>query len=269
MVLSNYHTHTTYCDGECTAREMIDAAVALGFRALGFSGHAHTTYANYEMSFVDTGKYVSEIRALKEEYSGRIEIFCGIEQDFLSDTPTGGFDYVIGSTHSITVDGKERIVDWSEEVHRAVISECFGGDPYAFAEAYFEREADVAVKTNADIIGHFDLVAKFNENNAFFDESSPRYRDAAIGAMCKILKTCNLFEVNTGAMSRLGRTAPYPSKMLLRELLSRGGEVVISSDSHNTNTLNYQFAEMENLLRSVGFTHRKALSSGGFININL
>ena len=38
--LQNLHTHTTYCDGKNTAEEMVQKAIELGFRSLGFSGHA-------------------------------------------------------------------------------------------------------------------------------------------------------------------------------------------------------------------------------------
>ena len=33
---ANYHTHTTWCDGRNTTREMAEAAVAKGFDVLGF-----------------------------------------------------------------------------------------------------------------------------------------------------------------------------------------------------------------------------------------
>ena len=39
-MLQNLHTHSTFCDGKNTPREMIEAAIALGFNSLGFSGHA-------------------------------------------------------------------------------------------------------------------------------------------------------------------------------------------------------------------------------------
>ena len=38
--LQNLHTHTTYCDGKNTAEEMVQKAIELGFKSLGFSGHA-------------------------------------------------------------------------------------------------------------------------------------------------------------------------------------------------------------------------------------
>ena len=37
--IRNYHTHTDFCDGACTAEEMILGAIAKGLSVIGFSGH--------------------------------------------------------------------------------------------------------------------------------------------------------------------------------------------------------------------------------------
>ena len=44
--MTNYHTHSTYCDGKASPREMVDFAVAHGFTALGFSGHSPLPFEN-------------------------------------------------------------------------------------------------------------------------------------------------------------------------------------------------------------------------------
>jgi len=85
--------------------------------------------------------------------------------------------------------------------------------------------------------------------------------------MNEILKYCNLFEVNTGAMYRLGKTEPYPSVRLLRELRARGGEVILSSDSHDSDSLCHKFGEMRELLEECGFSHIRTLTEGGFASV--
>ena len=39
MLKANYHTHTTFCDGDETAERMVQRALELEFGHLGFSGH--------------------------------------------------------------------------------------------------------------------------------------------------------------------------------------------------------------------------------------
>ena len=43
-IKANYHTHTTYCDGESSPREIVDEAARLGMAELGFSGHSYTSF---------------------------------------------------------------------------------------------------------------------------------------------------------------------------------------------------------------------------------
>jgi histidinol-phosphatase (PHP family) len=117
-----------------------------------------------------------------------------------------------------------------------------------------EGSAYIVNKTDADIIGHFDLITKFNEKSPRFDESEPRYRKAAIDAVDSLLTYCRPFEVNTGAISRGYRTTPYPSRGLLEYINARGGCVILSSDSHRADTLNFVFKDALDIVRSVGFT---------------
>ena len=56
-----------------------------------------TKYAN-----VDT----TEERAMAEKYKDRIDILCGIEQEFYSPYAPEGYDYVIGSNHNFCKDGE-------------------------------------------------------------------------------------------------------------------------------------------------------------------
>ena len=43
--LQNLHTHSTYCDGADTPKEMVERALELGFDTIGFSGHSHMYFS--------------------------------------------------------------------------------------------------------------------------------------------------------------------------------------------------------------------------------
>ena len=255
-IRSDLHTHTTWCDGAGTAADMAAAAAALGMDCLGFSGHSYTAFdTSYCMSREGTEEYISEIRRLKEEYAGKMRILCGIEQDYWAEARTEPYDYVIGSVHYVR-RGTEEVplyvpVDESPELERDFVLRVFGGDWYAFAEAYFETAADVVRRTDCDIIGHFDLVSKFNEREGFFDEGHPRYAAAWKRALDELLPCGRPFEVNTGAISRGWRTQPYPNGDMIRYICENGGKLILSSDSHRPDTLCYQFDEMENLVKKI------------------
>lgn len=252
---ANYHTHTTYCDGKNTVREMVEAAYDKGFTHIGFSGHSYTDFdTSYCMKKEDIPRYLQDIANLKAEYQGKMEINSGVEQDFYSKEDTAIFDYVIGSVHYVYKDGLYHPVDESEAITKRVVEEFFAGDFLQYAKLYFETVAQVVQKTNADIIGHFDLLTKFNEGSKYFDMDAKQYRFAALEAMEELLRTEKPFEINTGAMYRGLRTEPYPSYALLKELQKRCGHIILSSDSHNGESLGFGFAEVAKAIQEIGFS---------------
>lgn len=248
MIDFDLHTHTTYCDGRNTPEEMARAALAQGLSCLGFSGHG---YAPYDLDCCMTREgaaaYRAEIAALRERYAGRLRILCGVEQDYWSDEDTSPYEYVIGSVHYVKKDGELLCVDDTPEIARRAAETHFGGDWYAFAEAYFETVAGVAEKTGCRIIGHFDLFAKFNEKEHFFDERHPRYVAAWRAALDRLLLYGVPFEINTGGMSRGWRSTAYPTAEMIDYIRAHGGRLLLSSDSHSDRTLRYGFERYEAL----------------------
>ena len=252
MVLSDFHVHTTYCDGQDAPEELIHEALRLGMMKLGFSGHSYTPFDEEPcMSREGTRRYIEEVHSLKEKYRGRIEILCGTECDYYSEIAPSDYDYVIGSVHYIDCGGKYLHVDHTPELLEEAVAS-FGGDPYALVEAYYALEADVVRKTGANVIGHFDLITKLNTGNKFFDESNPRCTSAAFSAVDELLKTGRPFEINTGAVSKGYKASAYPSLRILKYIAAHGGSVILSSDSHRKETLLFEFAKYEELARSLG-----------------
>ena len=184
MMRQDLHTHTTFCDGANTPEEMVQAALAQGLDCLGFSGHSHTPLdESYCMSPKGTQDYRREISRLKALYRDRLTILCGIEQDLSADLPAVDYDYVIGSAHYLHPKGNWFPVDESREILVQAADRFYCGDIYALAEDYFRTVAQVDQVTHCDIVGHFDLICKFNRDGALFDEHHPRYtaaRDRAI-----------------------------------------------------------------------------------------
>ena len=209
---------------------------------------------NKTLSPEGTAACRQEVSALREQYAGKLDILCGVEQDYYSLEPTVPYDYVIGSVHYLLAGGAFLPVDESPEQLRAGAEKAFGGDLYAFAEAYFETVGRVAEIPGCSVIGHFDLIAKFNEQTPLFDENHPRYVKAWQAAAEKLLRSGLPFELNTGAISRGYRSVPYPAPDILRWLASRGARFLLSSDSHAKETLRYDFEREERICREEGLT---------------
>ena len=235
------HMHTTWSDGENTPEEMIEEAIRLGLETVGISDHSSGDPCG--MTLEQSVEYRAEIARLKEKYAGQIRVLCGLERDFMTDDFTE-YDYTIGSVHWLRMpDGHRISIDWTPEKLREGAEKYFGGDMVALAEAYYEAEARVAEVTKCDIIGHFDLVTKFNERDPSIDLQDPRYVKAWQQAADILLKTGKVFEINTGAIAKGYRTGPYPSAEIRQYIREHGGTLVLSSDAHQKENIGFQFEQ--------------------------
>lgn len=260
-MLQNYdfHTHSVYDDGKNTPEEMILSAISRGFSAIGLSGHAYTDNCGWCMSRAGTDRFISEINALKIKYDGKIKVMLGTEYDLFSSCSLSPYDYAIGSVHYIETAHGRFPVDSSRELLSETVNRYFSGDIYAYCEKYYSEIALFAECPEINIIGHFDLVEKFNENGVLFDSDNVRYRTAALGALRTLCSAGKIFEINTGAMFRCNRSVPYPAEFLLAELSGLGGRVVLSSDAHTAEAIGYNFDIASALAYKYGFPDHVAL----------
>ena len=260
----NLHTHTTFCDGKNTPAEMAAAAMALGMDSLGFSGHSPFP-DDWVTAEEDIPRYRAEVLGLREALAGRLEIFLGLEQDCFSPPAGEGWDYLIGSVHEVERDGRLLYVDESEEDFLRVVRRHFGNDPLAFAEAYYRLVGGVAERTGCQIVGHFDLVTKFNEGDRLFDTGDRRYRAAALEALDRLAEAGVILEINTGAMAKGYRTLPYPAPPLLRAARERNIPICVTSDAHSADAMLHGFARAGALARDCGYREAMYLTAEGFV----
>jgi histidinol-phosphatase (PHP family) len=266
------HMHTTYCDGANSAEEMVLSAIDKGLDTVGISGHSYTWFdESYCMSKEGSEKYIAEVNALKEKYSDRIRVLLGIERELYAEISNEPFDYVIGSCHYISADGDFFDVDSALQDFMDGVNKHFEGDVMAAAEHYYEQVSGIIQATDCDIIGHFDLITKFNEKEPFLDIEDERYVSAWKKAVDSLfddaaarykegrrnrLETLGLieagykpvFEINTGAMAKGYRTSPYPSEDQIDYIKKRGGVLLLNSDSHRTDTICFAFDDYSSLL---------------------
>ena len=314
------HMHTVYCDGADPAEDMIRSAIDKGLGAVGLSGHSFTPHdPSYCMSREGTLRYIEEVKRLREKYAGKIRVLLGLELDYYADTDTAPYDYLIGSVHYLFTDsGREkysrilgsrggagnpssdvvasglvRFTDWTavddEPYDLRHFANVQGMDMMDVAELFYETAGTVISRTDCDIIGHFDLLTKFNEKYRlspdetvvdlsreeapagavkFFDTTDRRYEAAWKRAVDRIFEECAgryregyrnrletmgilhagdkpVFEINTGAISKGYRTAPYPAPDQREYIRSKGGILILNSDSHKADTVCNMFREFD------------------------
>lgn len=240
MIKNNFHTHTVYCDGKSTPEEFVSEAIKNGSNELGFSGHSFTDIEDDDpfcMTKESTEEYKAEITRLKAEYKDKIKIYMGVEQDYYSTEKTDCYDYVIGSVHYVLKDGYYIPVDETKQLQIDCVNKYYNGDFYAFCEDYYELVGDLYNKTKCDIVGHFDIITKYNEGNCLFDTNNPRYVAAANKALEKLMNNNLTFEINYGAVISKTRTSPYPEQRIIDVLRENNEKIICSSDCHKKEDL--------------------------------
>lgn len=275
MHISNLHTHSLYCDGSNTIEEMILSALEKGFDSLGISTHGpvdEDTYWNIKKDKVE--EYIEEVKRLKEKYKDKIEIFLGMELDYI---PGLGFsdlslslmkrlDYYIGSVHYLGTfkNGVRWTVDYNVEELLKGIDECFGGNIRKAVETYYEAVSEMAERYQPPIIGHLDLFNKNNKDNILFDEREAWYVEAVKKCLDTIRKTSSVIEINTGGMARNNNKEQYPSTMILKLIKERNIPLVVNSDAHTPDKIAFKFNDMYRLLHDLGFDSLVYLTGKGW-----
>lgn len=273
QIMTNYHTHCYLDDGEGKPDEYVEEALSHGLRALGFSCHAPLPFAqDWVLSKPNLSVYVREISALKKRYAGRIEIYLGLEVDYLRDVMGSSsphiaalrLDFTVGSVHFMTIaESEEQLtIDGPEEDYRRILEEGFGGDIKRMVREYYHLVREMTSEHTPDIIGHFDLIKKNNPGGKYFDENEPWYRDEVMKTLDNIASSGSILEVNTGGLAR-GRTdSTYPPLWVLRECRKLGIPTNVNSDTHNPSQLTHYFPEAHSLLREAGYREKLVLLDG-------
>lgn len=261
-MLTNFHTHTTFCDGVNTPEEMVLEAIDKGFVSLGFSSHFATPY-DAEYSIRDLPGYIAEINRLKDKYESKIQIYLGVEEDILAPAERSFFDYIISSSHYISVKGKIFPVDLSYDNLKEAV-DTFGGSSYDFAERYYQTFCDYIKIRKPDIVGHFDLITKYEDKFEPIFFGNTKYREISERYIKEALKSQCFLEVNTGAMIRSGKKFPYPDENLLHIINKESGKIILSSDCHSSESIDCCFEETRKMLADIGFQFVYYIYDGEF-----
>lgn len=167
------HCHTTYSDGTTSIAELVDGAIARGWRYIGISDHSQAAFYAGGMKPDAVRRQHDEIDELNANSlnagSRDFRVLKGVECDILSDgrldydsALLDSFDYVIGSVHSqfrmSEADMTARVLRALDDPHLTVLGHPTGRlllsrEGYALdLDAVIAKAAEngVAIELNAD-----------------------------------------------------------------------------------------------------------------------
>jgi histidinol-phosphatase (PHP family) len=244
-LFSSMHTHTKFCDGKDDIETMCRAAYEKSLFAIGFSSHAPVDKqlgfgTDWNMKSTLAEKYVSQVLVAKERWNGKINVFLGLEVDYIRGkrSPLDGdiiklnLDYIIGSVHYLFPENGAQhfTVDGSREEFEKGLNEGFDGDAKKLMHAYYDAVAEMIQAGGFDIIGHVDLIKKNTYGKNLWPQEEEAKRQNEIARMAS--EAGLVFEINTGGINRNKIPETYPSLAFLKIIKKFNVPVIITADAH-------------------------------------
>ena len=270
MIKQNLHTHSQCDDGKDAIDEIVQKAQERGFTILGFSGHGYYAKDDSSMTPEKTKQYIQDVRQAQQQAPNGLKIYLGIEEDSMAPIENvEDFDYVIGSVHYLEHNGKIYPIDYSQEQFDEMLKEGYQNDINALAKDYYLAIERQAQNPNIQILGHLDLITKYNEDQSYFCFDDPKILSYAKVAIEQLVKAGKIFEMNSGAMARGYRNSPYPSIELLKLIYEANGKILINTDCHHKEYLDYGMQICLDLAKQIGFKTLEMFNGKNFESKNI
>lgn len=274
MQPSNFHSHCTFCDGRSHPEDYIKFALLQKFRAYGFSSHSPLPFETFwNMSALDMDEYLNEITRLKEVYKGQIEIYTGLEIDYLDETYNASIpyfqnlplDFRISSVHFIPwedplSEANMTCIDGGYEEFAKAIEMRYKGNIRLATEAFFYSSMHMVEQGGFEIVGHMDKIYMNASRHSGFDINAPWYRKLQEAYVDLIAEKGLIVEINTKNYVRKKQTFPHSD--LFKLLYKHNIPVMVNSDSHFPDLINAGRAEVLALLKVAGFRTTRELVAG-------
>jgi histidinol-phosphatase (PHP family) len=223
--------------------EVVESAIRAGFSTYGLSEHAPRYRVEdlfpdeADLDVDDLARifedYVDTALALRDRHADRIELLVGFETEVLP--PQGWaeqmrqlrrrhpeFDYMVGSVHHVGAAS----IDMTPELTAKTAEEVGGRE--ALERLYFEGVSEMAEQLRPEIVGHFDLIRKFDGPEASFGPETWKQIERAL----EVVRTVGaILDVNAAPVRR--KMGPvYPLPPLLERACEMQIPVTLGDDSH-------------------------------------
>ncbi|MDD3224258.1 MAG: histidinol-phosphatase HisJ [Clostridium sp.] len=279
MILSNFHTHCFFCDGNGNPSEYVKKAIEFNFNSIGFSSHAPLPFSNdWTMKPENLPIYLESIKNLKDLYHNTIEIYTGLEIDYIKNLMCScskkfldlNLDYTIGSIHMLKdLNGGYLAVDGDLSEYEALLKFTFNNDIKQFVHEYYSQVRNMVIESTPSIVGHLDLIKKHNKAMRFFNENESWYKEEIIETLKTISNSNSILEINTGGKVRGYTEDFYPSNWIIRESRKLNIPIILNSDAHDPMQIKAYFKEASEILKASGYTYQHILKNNKWTEVPL
>lgn len=273
MPWTSYHNHSLPGAENVSPKAFVEEAVHLGLHAIGFSANAPLPIVNqWSMDPVQRPGYLREIRALQKKWQNDMDVYCGLEVDFIPGLmgtenkiiENSHLDFTIGSIHYVDSfeDGTYWEFDRDHETFCLGVEKIFKGNVKKAVSRYFELTRWMVMLEPPDILAHFDKVKIHNEGGKLFSESERWYRQEIDRTLKTISTTDVILEVNTRGLYKGRFLDLYPSRWILERIRDLDIPVTLSAEAHHPRELMAGFEYAAGILKDLGFKSLMVLVDG-------
>lgn len=259
IMWSNYHTHSTYCDGKSTLKDIYDRAISFQMKSIGFASHGPLPFeCDWCMRKDSFSDYRAEIEALK--LKNEIEVYAGLEVDYIpGQVGPADFkdqlDFTVGSVHFVDAfDGKHWEADNTLPQFEEGLLRVFDNDVKKAVQRYFELIREMLVRSTPTILGHMDRIKVHNMHKNFFDEQSDWYLKEVSDTLELAQQKDVIVEVNTRGLQRKRSREPFPGDFALKRIAELNIPVHLASDAHHADDLIALFPDVAEQMIQAGIT---------------
>ncbi|MFC0187861.1 histidinol-phosphatase HisJ [Fictibacillus aquaticus] len=256
------HIHSPFCPhGSPDAlADYAERAIQLGFNGITFTEHAPlpagftdpVPAADSAMAYADLPRYFQAIKDLKKEYQNHIQIFTGLEVDFIEGFEEetdhflgevkGELDDAILSVHFLKHNNVYWCMDYSEDMFEEM-TKSFGSTDHVYASYYRTVKASVSYPFRSlqpKRIGHITLARKFKK----LYPSAGSFKEEIYGILDIIQERGLELDYNGAGTVKPLCGEPYPSDWVVREAVKRKIPLVYGSDAHTSAGINQGYDQL-------------------------
>ncbi|MBQ8378798.1 MAG: histidinol-phosphatase HisJ family protein [Oscillospiraceae bacterium] len=265
--LIDCHTHTQFSvDSEADINQMIEKAISLRLSAYAVTDHCECNRWYSEDHYIgeDTYRYfdfgkdfensVSAVCELKEKYSDRINLICGVEMgQALQDVEIAErivsdkrLDFVIASMHQLPKTEDFAFLDYTKFTQSEIKN---------LLERYFTEIHKMCLWGKFDILGHLTYVLRYIEGAYGVKVDMTPYDDIIEEIFKAVVSKGNGIEINTsGLRQKYGDT--FPTYKYVKRYKELGGEILsLGSDTHFVEDVGKGIFEGSQIAKKAGFDY--------------
>jgi histidinol-phosphatase (PHP family) len=273
VLLSNYHTHTLFCDGIEAPEEYTLSAIKNNLYSLGYSAHAPVPFhCEWPLPIERLEEYITAINRLKERYGQKLEIYNGLEIDYIPNLwpemkgkiKPERFDFTIGSIHFIDTyaDGKPWTIDGNNTDFLHGLETIFRNNNHEVFRRYFDYTREMVRVMKPTIIGHIDKLKMQYYNSSLNPNEDKVYQQEFLNTLEEIADSNSIVEINTRGIYRRNEKEYYPGIWAMKAMARMKIKVTVNSDAHRPTELINHWKEAHTMLHDAGFKSVQILKKG-------